>query len=80
MSRTVAILYREYLKDYVVNERGNFIYEPQNSRVFEKFDSALGYITRTYGKKPTHLLLDPFCRKEHSDNLEKRLEKTKITL
>lgn len=80
MPRTVAILYREYLKDYVVNERGDFIYEPQDSTVFKGFDDALKYVTQNYGKKPTHLKLDSFCRKEHFENLEKKLEKTKITL
>ncbi len=79
MARTVAILYREYLKNYVVNERGNLIYDPKECTVFDHFEGALKYITQNYGKKPTNLVLDQFCRENHSDNLENKLKKTKIT-
>ena len=80
MARDIAIFHREYLRDYVVNERGRFVYESKGCTIFNNFSDAIDYVAKNYGKKPTHLTLDSFCKEEHADNLEGRLKKTKITI
>ncbi len=80
MPKKVALLYRELLHDYVVNNRGNLIYEPKNSETFPILEEARNYILKTYGGKKTRILIDPHCLKEGGSELEKKLKKAKIKI
>lgn len=76
----VALLYRKFLGDYVVNERGNLCYESKNSQTFSEFEDARGYILRQFGGKKIRLVLDDYCTSHHGSDLEKRVLKAKIKL
>jgi hypothetical protein len=80
MPKKIALLYREFLKDYVVNERGNLIYEPKNSRDFPDLDEARNYILKTYGGRKISIILDQHCLEKGGSELEKKLNKAKIKI
>ena len=80
MPKKIALLYRELLDDYVINERGNLVYEPRNSVIFPDLDPAQDYIVKTYGGKKTRILIDEHCLEEGGSDLEKRLNKAKIKI
>ena len=80
MAGKVALLYRKFLNDYVVNERGDLCYEPKNCQTFPEFDAARGYILRQFGGKKLQLVLDDYCTNHHGSDLEKRLLKAQIKI
>lgn len=80
MAGKVALLYRKFLNDYVVNERGNLCYEQKNCQTFPEFDGARRYILRQFGGKKIQLVLDDYCTAHHGSDLEKRVSKAKIKL
>ncbi|MBT4804601.1 hypothetical protein HON71_00340 [Candidatus Woesearchaeota archaeon] len=80
MPKQIALLYRDLLKDYVVNERGNLIYEPRNSEIFPELNEARNYILKNYGGKKTRILIDDHCLEEGGSELEKKLKKAKIKI
>ena len=80
MPKQIALLYRDLLQDYVVNERGNLIYEPRNSEIFPELNEARNYILKNYGGKKTRILIDDHCLEEGGSELEKKLKKAKIKI
>jgi len=80
MAGKVALLYREFLKDYVVNDRGDLCYEPKKCQTFPEFESARSYILKQFGGKKVQLVMDDYCKTNHEADLEKRLLKAKITI
>ena len=80
MPKQIALLYRDFLKDYVVNERGNMVYEPRNSEIFPELNDARDYILKNYGGKKTKIFIDEHCLEEGGSGLEKKLKKAKIKI
>lgn len=84
MTREICLFYREYLCDYVINPRANEGYEPgcltfNQEKNEETLPLALvKYLKDNYGKRPTIVHLDKFCRQTHKSELEDRLKGTKI--
>mgnify|MGYP003981426019 FL=1 len=80
MATTIALFYRTYIKDYVVNNRGKDIYEPKECVTFPEFNDALDHLVKNYGGKKNTILIDDHCLEEGSSNLERKLKKAKIKI
>jgi len=80
MATTIALFYRIFIKDYVVNNRGRDVYEPKECYTSKEFNEVLGYILKNHGGKKTRILIDDHCLKNNSSELEKKLKKAKIKI
>lgn len=80
MVKEFSILYRDHIDDYVLNERGDLIYNPKTDRTFSDFDKALRYLIQNYGARKSQLFVDDHCRDNFGSELERKLDNTKIVL